>query len=225
MKHLVVMDIDGTLMLAKGAGARAMHRMMKELFELDNPFAKIGFAGRTDRSIIEEACRNHQLEIPDWAVVIERLSWIIADELDRDPGFVLPGVLACLKRLSASPRVALVLGTGNFRPCAYQKLAVHGLHRFFPVGGFGEDGSDRVDVIRAAIRRGREHYQSEFDRIIVVGDTPLDIKAAHEAHAACVGVATGNFSREDLLTYLADTAISDMTDLEDTLRETFAVEI
>lgn len=221
MLNLVIMDIDGTLLQAKGAGARAMYRLMRELYALDNPFANIAFAGRTDRSLIEEACHNHHLGLPDWSAVIPLLARFTAEELKTDPGFLLPGVLSILPMLFHSTQIALVLGTGNFRPCAFLKLSAHGIDRFFSNGGFGEDGADRVDVIKAAIGRAREYYAMPFAHTVVVGDTPLDIKAAHEAEVACIGVGTGSFSPTELLTYSADAAIPDMTHLAATLRSRF----
>jgi len=40
--------------------------------------------------------------------------------------------------------------------------------------------------------------------VLVVGDTPLDIAAAHGAGAVAVGVASGHFGREELKAAEAD---------------------
>ena len=36
-------------------------------------------------------------------------------------------------------------------------------------------------------------------RVVVIGDTPKDVAAAHAIHAECIGVGTGSFSAEQLL--------------------------
>jgi phosphoglycolate phosphatase-like HAD superfamily hydrolase len=42
------------------------------------------------------------------------------------------------------------------------------------------------------------------DRVLVVGDTPLDIAAAHGAGAVGVGVASGHFTADQLKAARAD---------------------
>ncbi len=47
----------------------------------------------------------------------------------------------------------------------------------------------------------------------VIGDTPHDVKGAHDAGARAVGVATGASSAEELAAAGADAVLSDLTDI------------
>ena len=47
-------------------------------------------------------------------------------------------------------------------------------------------------------------------RVLVVGDTPLDVAAAHAAGAIAVGVASGNFDEDALRAVGADYVLSSL---------------
>ena len=56
------------------------------------------------------------------------------------------------------------------------------------------------DLTRAAIARAEALSGTDIDpaEVIAVGDTPRDIEAAHGAGAIAVGVATGEYTLEQL---------------------------
>jgi len=49
---------------------------------------------------------------------------------------------------------------------------------------------------------------------VLVGDTPLDVDAAHAAGARIVAVATGPYTARELEQAGADTVLDDLTDLD-----------
>jgi phosphoglycolate phosphatase-like HAD superfamily hydrolase len=59
----------------------------------------------------------------------------------------------------------------------------------------------KVAVERAETIVGRD---LDRDEVLDVGDTPLDITAAHAANTVAVGVATGHYSKEQLAQAGAD---------------------
>jgi phosphoglycolate phosphatase-like HAD superfamily hydrolase len=74
------------------------------------------------------------------------------------------------------------------------------LQRFFLFGGYGSDSAVRSDLTRAAIARAEALSGHHIDpsQVLVVGDTPRDTEAAHGAGAVAVGVATGEYSVDQL---------------------------
>jgi phosphoglycolate phosphatase len=124
----------------------------------------------------------------------------LPDAVAESKGYkVLPGVEETLQRLSDAGFL-LGLTTGGVEAAAHMKLERGGLNRFFSFGGYGSDSPDRAVLTRRAIERASEVLRRPVDpkRVLVVGDTPLDVKAAHAAGAVAVGVATGHHSEEDL---------------------------
>jgi phosphoglycolate phosphatase-like HAD superfamily hydrolase len=199
----VLFDIDGTLITTGGAGAVAWRRAFDDLYGIPADIGASSDAGMTDpevglRTFVDALGRepsNGELER-----VMERrlayLPWAVA----QSEGYrVLAGVESLLPRLAGSGYL-LGLTTGGVEPAARVKLARAGLNRWFDFGGFGSDSTDRTELTRRAVERAFLRYGGSLDpsRCLVVGDTPLDISAAHGAGAVAVGVATGHFSAAQL---------------------------
>lgn len=198
MAALLLFDIDGTLVSGK-AGRRAFARVFAEL--AGNPHATDGihFAGKTDVAIFHEILalgRAGDLTVPD---LIPTYLRILAEEVRSDPGRLFPGVRELLDALRRQPGIYLALGTGNLEAGARIKLEPHGISHYFPTGGFGDVSIDRKVVIREGIRRSEAHFGRSFDRVVVIGDTPLDVASAVANGARCLAVAQSVYSEEDLL--------------------------
>jgi len=139
------------------------------------------------------------------AAYLERLP----HEVETSPGYtVLAGVPECLAKLR-NEGVLLGLTTGGLEAAAHIKLARAGLNEFFSFGGYGSDSADRAELTRKGIERASEILKHPLVRaeVFVVGDTPLDIEAAHDADATAVGVASGVYSVDQLREAGADHAL------------------
>ena len=86
----------------------------------------------------------------------------------------------------------------------------------FEVGGYGDDGHDRADLVRFARERAEAKYGTSFagKRTFIIGDTPHDITGAHGAGAYAIGVATGGSSADELKAAGADLVVSGLTELD-----------
>lgn len=224
MSYLILFDIDGTLVLTGGAGSRAMRRAFHDVFRVDNAFDRIPMPGRTDSSLLAEALARAGLAYEDGRVGRFRSCYYdhLADELrEPHPGKrVMPGVRPLLDALSQRDDVFLGLLTGNFGPSARLKLQHFDLWRYFPCGAFGEDAEDRNLLVPIAVERARSHgaHVPAAERVIVVGDTPLDVACAIASGALAVGVATGPADVPTLRRSGAHEVFEDLADTEAFLR-------
>jgi phosphoglycolate phosphatase-like HAD superfamily hydrolase len=197
LSHLILFDIDGTLVLTGGAGGRAMRRAFHDVFQVDNAFEGIPMPGRTDLSLLREALARAGLTKDGGRLDQFQASYYdhLVDALQEPhPGkVVMPGVRELLDALSRRDDVFLALLTGNFAPSARLKLQHFDLWRYFPCGAFGEDAEDRNLLVPIAVERAQRHGARvpAPDRVIVVGDTPHDVTCAVRAGARAVAVATG----------------------------------
>lgn len=213
---LLIFDVDGTLISTK-AGRRAFNRALEQFFGVAAAAEGIPMAGRTDLVIYRDICARRGLDAATFGAF--RLEFVaqLAEALNDEPGHVLPGVVELLEACSAEESFTLALGTGNVEPGARLKLAPHNLNRFFPVGGFGDEGETRDDVIAMAIRRAEAFKGTAFSRTVVIGDTPLDIACGKANRCLTVGVATGHHKREELIECGADLVVPDFSDLQSIL--------
>jgi phosphoglycolate phosphatase len=195
---LVLFDIDGTLISSGRAGVRGMNQSFERLYGV--------LAGRTDRAIVTEALTRAGLSVDDDAILrvheayLQDLRDVLADGTTTAAAAgVLPGVEALLDEL-AQEGVVTGLLTGNFANGAALKLGHYGLWERFAFGAFGDDHADRRALVPIAVAAAMSagHGQFEPHRVVVIGDTPLDVDCAHAYGARAIAVATGPFSHEAL---------------------------
>ena len=213
----VLFDIDGTLLVTGGAGGIAWQRAFDELYGVEADIAEHTDAGMTDpeiaaivfREVIELEGTTEERAKAN-GCYLKHLPHAVAES----GGYrVMPGIEQLLDRLIDSGRL-LGLVTGNIEAAAHIKLARGHLNRFFSFGGYGSDSPDRIEVTKAALRRGELVSGGTLSdgACIAVGDTPRDVKAGHGAGIKVVGVATGSYSVEQLKQAEADWAIPDVSD-------------
>jgi phosphoglycolate phosphatase len=96
--------------------------------------------------------------------------------------------------------VLLGMVSGAMEGAARTKLVPANLNRFFIFGAYGSDSPDRTELTRMAIEKAtRLRRELTPSQVFVVGDTPRDIDAAATAGAVSAGVASGNYSVDELV--------------------------
>ena len=222
LTRLVLFDIDGTLVLTGGAGARAMTLALRDLLGVEDGFDGIPMPGRTDQIILLDALERGGH--PNDTGLIREFQERYLDHLTREierpaPGKfkgVMPGVREVLDALNGRGDVFLALLTGNYRTAARIKLETFDLWKYFRCGAFGEDAHDRNDLVPVAVSRARECGLHDIppQQVIVIGDTPLDVACAKGANARAIAVATGGFDEETLRASAADVVFADLSDTQ-----------
>jgi phosphoglycolate phosphatase-like HAD superfamily hydrolase len=200
---ILLFDIDGTLVSMKGTGRRALVRAFSDELGRSDLFDRLEFAGMTDPAIIRYGLTQAGVT-PEPARIARLLSaYVVAleDEVRRSTNcLVHPGVEALLDAAAARAEVAIGLGTGNVRAGAQAKLERLGLVHRFAFGGFGCDHEERPRLIGIGAARGAARLGRPLDacRVVVIGDTPRDVAAAHAIGATAVAVATSTFGVDAL---------------------------
>jgi phosphoglycolate phosphatase-like HAD superfamily hydrolase len=188
--HAVLFDIDGTLIDTRGAGRAAISLAFRDAFGHDD-VRNIPFAGRTDRAIASDLFRRHRLEnsAENWQRLAAGYLRHLPEQLVRRRGRTLPGVLELLEALASRENWAR-----------------------FRFGAYGDEHLDRDAVAAEALAHATAHAQLSADRILVIGDTPLDIRCARHIGAKVIAVATGTHRREELAAFQPDVLVDDLAD-------------
>ena len=207
--RILLFDIDGTLVSTGGAGAVAWRRAFEELHGIPADIGEFTDAGMTDPDVgakTFEAVLHRKPTPLELAQVVQRRLEHLPEAVAESRGYkVLPGVPERLKQLSRAGHL-LGLITGNGDGAAHVKLARGDLSRWFTFGAYATAGLDRAGIVRQAVQRGEAMLGADVPNteIYVVGDTPLDIQAAHAADCTAIAVATGHFDRAALQAAGAD---------------------
>lgn len=217
-RHLLLFDIDGTLIVSGGAGEGALIDGMKERFGVDEDLAGITLAGATDSKIARWLLEKHDLPVTPESIAALLDAYVshLPHRMPRHQGRVLPGIVALLDKLKGREDCVLALLTGNIIRGARVKLGHYGVWDYFEFGAFADDHHDRNELGKFAQARALEKHGEEFppDCIFVIGDTPRDIECGRAIGAKTVAIATGNYSREELAAHAPDLLFDDLSDTE-----------
>jgi len=216
---LVLWDVDGTLVDTAGHGWRAFGEAFEEVFGRP-PEGLVPLAGRTDHAIAMSLLEGNGVD--DGETHLPRLWESLASALEgrreriAAEGRALPGTHEALAELSLRTGVIQSLLTGNIAANAALKLSAFQLERHvdLEIGAYGSDHAVRSELVAVACERAsRKHGVPVAPaEAVLVGDTPLDVKAAHDAGARAVAVATGPHDEAELRASGADAVLPDLTD-------------
>jgi phosphoglycolate phosphatase len=196
--RILLFDIDGTLVSTAGAGAVAWKQAFQELHGIPADIGEFTDAGMTDPDVgarTFEAVLHRKATPHELTQLIQRRLEHLPEAIAASTGYkVLPGVPKRLRQLSRDGHL-LGLITGNGDGAAHLKLARGDLNRWFTFGAYAAAGAERADIVREAVARGEAMFGEDVPNteIYVIGDTPLDIEAAHGAGCTAIGVATGHY--------------------------------
>jgi len=211
-KKLILYDIDGTLITTGGAGVRALNRAFARLYKIEDAFRDIPMAGKTDIQIMKEGLISHGLKdlngnLSDMQEMYLRF---LKEEINNPMRSLKPGIMESIEMFRGMG-MALGLLTGNLEKGAGIKLAAFGLNGYFADGAFGSDHEDRDMLLPIAIKkfsgRGLDFLPQDC---VVIGDTPRDVRCAKIHGARAIAVATGPYSKEELLDTGADIVLGTM---------------
>jgi phosphoglycolate phosphatase-like HAD superfamily hydrolase len=185
MTHLVMFDIDGTLVDSTRVDSQLYARAVRETLGTDvhidetwRPYVHV-----SDSGILDEILAQHRFAAPLGelrAEVKRRFIELVRERLDVGTPAVreIPGATALLRSLSAQSDVRLAIATGGWAETALMKLAAIGVS----VDGVGfassSDAPERTSIMRIAERRalrGAEPLKRTY-----LGDGPWDQRASAE---------------------------------------------
>jgi len=201
--RILLFDIDGTLVSTGGAGAVAWKRAFDDLYGIPADIGEFTDAGMTDPDVgarTFEAVLHRKPTSKELAQVIQRRLEYLPEAVAESKGYrVLPGVPERLSQLSRDGHLLGII-TANGDGAAHIKLARGDLNRWFTFGAYATAGVDRPGIVRRAVERGEAMLGEDVPNteIYVIGDTPLDIQAAHAASCTAIAVATGHYDEDAL---------------------------
>jgi phosphoglycolate phosphatase-like HAD superfamily hydrolase len=222
---LLLFDIDGTLIRERPlAHQRAMVDAVERVYGVEfapgeEPIAAVVPHGKTDRQIVREILARRGVDhgaVDAGFDEFERLSCELhhGQEQPLLTGDARERTVAALAALAGAGHT-LALLTGNLEPIARRKMELAGLGDFFAErhGAFGSDAEARPHLVPIARRRAGVDARET----VVIGDTPLDVAAAHADGARAIAITGHRYGRDDLERSGADAVVDDLDEIEGVL--------
>ncbi len=218
-RPLILFDIDGTLVVpGDPAHGKALVDAFREITNHDPDLTGISYAGMLDSQITRLFLEQFGITGQEAEAVVERvmerMGMLYAEAVQSQSlaHRLLDGAVEAVEAVRERKWLAGTL-SGNARHVAEVKLEASGIYGLTKIGAFGDSAHERWTLVDEAIASA-SHLEPELpaSRVVLIGDTPRDITAAHLSGARSVAVATGRFSRDELLQAGADSALDDLRD-------------
>lgn len=192
--HLVVFDVDGTLVESDEFDGILYARAVREALNIDVDEDWSGYRHVTDSGILEEILDRHAVEVDRsvaHASVRKAFVALVGDYLACRKGRLaeIPGAAAFVNRLIAHPDVRVGIATGGWRETAAMKLRAIGLDPETLHLASGSDAVRRTRIMRIAEERalaGRPAGRKTY-----FGNQPWDREASLSLGWNFVGIGEG----------------------------------
>lgn len=216
MDKLVLFDIDKTLIVGSRFHYNALKKALIQVYGVKNPKSLTNMQGMTDLKIICTTLQNENIPVNTIKSGLDECMTTMyenfKDALEISDLKVLKGVRPLLQDIQEHD-IPMGLVTGNMEAIAWLKLDEVDLKQYFLFGGFGDRVLKRSGLVEKALEVSNK-LVGAIDRknVYLVGDTPRDILGGRKAEVNTLGVATGDFTEQELLIAGASHVLKDLTD-------------
>ena len=226
MKIFISFDFDRTLADYSRAHGNSILEGIHETF--DNKFWVNWFdvhaSGYTDLQIITQLVHNHGVSMHQ---IFNQMGLCVSNIVEHFPKYsyeypveLLEGAEETLKELYYTDNVFIGLSTGNIKSILLDKIKSTGIDQYFSFGSFGDEVFTRPQLLRLTKKRLKEYYAlSKSDLAIHVGDSLLDVISAKKTGFIPIGLASGNYSKEQLTNAGAKYVFKNINELKINLDE------
>lgn len=212
-----------------GAGRRAIGRALGDIFGIDTSKMTLRMSGKTDPQILSEILKLADKLEEDFEHLKEEMFrvylQILQEEIKNAGHYIVhPGIYEILDALHAHETGYLGLLTGNIEDGARLKLSRFDLNKYFPLGAYGSDSANRMELPEIATDRARQHFNVDFkpEEVVIIGDSIYDVLCAKGYGAKSIAVNTGSTSKEELEEQKPDFLFPDLADTKAVLNAIFA---
>ncbi|WBW97022.1 HAD family hydrolase [Oceanirhabdus sp. W0125-5] len=216
MRKLIFFDINGTIIKRDSRTDMPYEKAIDIFLNTENGMAGVNNSARSDKDVFMEVLEKYNQEFSEdkWnsflKIYEEQLKKFKTTDVWREN----VDAVSFIEKLSkTNHKIALI--TGELSIGAQYKLQKLGVWKYFKTGGFGEDGLRRFDIASTALKKAKELFGSDYDEIIVIGDTILDIKTARHIGAKIISITTGSNTREELETENPNHIIDTFKEIEE----------
>jgi len=211
---MIFFDIDKTLLIGSHCHFYSFKKAFKDIYGVDVTLNIHNIQGMTDKQIIYYFAKENDIHIHDFDDIREKIVYHYKKNLKREKIKPLDGAHEILDTIE-DMEIPTGIVTGNIEDIAWLKLKKAKFDDHFSFGGFGDEGCKRSTILQIALNKAKKIYNNINPKnSILVGDTPRDMKAGKKVGTLTIGVATGDFTIENLKKAGADHVLKSLKERE-----------
>lgn len=210
-KKIILFDIDGVLVNDKGLGKSCFDKVVKQFNRVWKIDPNYVFDGRTDFQIINDLIKMNQGKITKDLIFkgLEEYYTQIKNNIHSFDIEALPGAINLINHLKKQCKIGVL--SGNLKKVAHLKLKHCGFNtKEIKFSYFGDQAENRNSIFADVVNS----FGPEIKQLLIVGDTPIDIKGAKNAMLKIVAVASGSYNVEQLSDFDPDWTLPDLNDIQ-----------
>ena len=197
--NLLVCDLDGTLTRTNAVDEECFVQAFADVFgiqDMNTTWSEYDHV--TDLGVLHQVFQTTYSRPPQLHEVLrfgECFVGLLGDRHTADlDGFnPIPGAASLLLNLINHSGWRVAIATGSLEVSAKFKIRASLLPANDIPAAFAEDGPSREAIVRAAIERAKlQYHESQFERIVSIGDAVWDVRTARRLELPFVGVAAGH---------------------------------
>ena len=196
--NLVIFDIDGTLTETDHIDEICFVQALADahsITEISTDWA--GYPHTTDSAITVHIFQEKFKRTPEAAELLKFQSCFVSllqsyRVKDSSLFAETAGASSMLQRLNREPEWRVAIASGSWRVSATLKLEGAGIEVDDLPAAFADDGLSREEILQSAVSKAQAHYQqSDFNRVVSVGDGLWDVRTASNLKFPFLGIASG----------------------------------
>lgn len=200
---LIIFDLDQTIIDVFPFHNKATELTFKKVFGIKARMDEIDYAGKTIRKVLTELAilkkisRNEIKKKISKALKIYDKTFIsiIPKKIKK---FVLPGVYSLINNLAKDKNNFLIVLTGDSEKITKTLLRRAKILKKFHFIVSGEQTTNRIKLMKIAVKKAHKETKQEFEKIIVIGDSIHDIEAGRAVNAITIATLTGRHTKTQL---------------------------
>ena len=217
-RKIILFDIDGVLINDQGLGKKCFIESMMHFNQYWQINSDYIFDGKTDYQIVSDLIKMNKSNIAEDYIkkVLEQYYALVKKYITNFDIAALPGTLSLITYLHKKKYTIGVL-SGNMAQVGSLKLKHCGFDtNIIEIFSFGDLAPDRNHLYTNAITflKTKKIISLKRNKILIVGDTPIDIKCAKNSKLKIVAVATGCYSVDQLTKFKPDWILPDLKNIQ-----------
>ncbi len=214
--RLILIDVNNTILKDQRDVSEYVFEAIRSKYGLEVQFRLEDYEGVPAQIMIADILEKNGVSKEEIGARLEscaeELGYSYYNVTGRDPITVLDGSKQLLDALAKEGTLVGIV-TGDIEDVVRNKLQRANLSEYFKLGEYGNRETDFKAIVEKAISRAKSEFGLDGGATVwVLASHPGLIRGAKSANANVIGIASGRYGRDELVSAGADEVVDSIKD-------------